>query len=259
MEQCKIWLEFVGEGRSGHTVVASILDAHPNIRISEEKKWVGRWYRNAGDTKEDIMSGVVSCTGGRERNKYLISGSHQLTHTPPLLVAGDKCGWAAVNEVKRRGAPKDIIGRFADFMEMDYRVIHTVRNPFDNIASWCVSPKYIRRFPSDYGRLRQMIRRYSRFCTTVCEMTETMEKEKIYTLYNEDLIERPQETISNLLEFLSVPYTAEQVGLFSSVVLDRPTAKSNSMEFLGDCHEMVYWRIIDKYPFLSKYRRGHEA
>ena len=60
------WITFVGEGRSGHTIVSAILDSHPNLRIAEEQKLITKWWRDKW-TRDQILDNVKKCGHGKER------------------------------------------------------------------------------------------------------------------------------------------------------------------------------------------------
>lgn len=243
------WLEFIGEGRSGHTVIAAILDAHPNIRISEEQKWLTKWLRGERLTREVIFKGVHECGMGRERMKYKIPNSSQLMYSSPLLVMGDKCGWGATLEVKKRGHPPTLLSDFSKHLKRPIKLLHTIRNPFDNLASWYVSPKYKRLYPDPDVRIRFCMRRYARFYKSA---DRVIQENDTYHVANEELIASPINTISGIFEWLGVPVTPDQISLYSSVLLSAPTNKSKDMVWPENYRDMMYWRIIDKYPYLKE-------
>lgn len=249
------WVEFVGDGRSGHTVVAAILDAHQHIRISEEQKWLSKWNTGAISSRDEVIAGVLACGMGKERKRYTIDGQAQLTYTPPLLVLGDKCGWSVVSMMRNLTASPCYYSRFGEFMGMPIKLIRTIRNPFDHIASGCVSPKYKRLYPDDEIRIQMMIWRYSMFCHDADFILDYYARDGVFTIYNDELISDPIGVVSSLFKFLEVPTTEDQVRAFAAVVLKEPNRKSHLMKW-SDANRRQVEKVIQKYDYLASQYEG---
>ena len=105
----KSFLLFIGYARSGHSIVASLLDAHPHVVISHELHAVHRWtefYSVDGtadrqDLFNEIMDNALSTTnkGYRSPNftqKYYtlaVPGLYQGRYEKYIQVIGDKSEW----------------------------------------------------------------------------------------------------------------------------------------------------------------------
>jgi hypothetical protein len=239
------WVTFVGEGRSGHTVVSAILDSHPNCRISEEQKLISKWLR--GWDKEKIFKELLESGYGKERLTKKLPG--MLTYQNPLIAVGDKCGWDAVNEFKRH--PTNILGEFSKFIGLPVKVIHTSRNPYDNIGSWMKSPKYQREYRDDYYRARMLIRRYSRFYD---RLEKVIKGQDVFHLRNEDLIEYPVDVLKDLCFFIGLDYNKNWSKACRSILHKEPHRWGTKEMFPGDTYDMIRWRIIDRYSSLEYYR-----
>jgi hypothetical protein len=240
------WLAFVGEGRSGHSVVAAILDAHPNAYISDEAKVMGKWY-NDKFKKDDIFRWVSSFGIGKEWP--VIVG--QRVSENPLLVIGDKCGWEPANLYKK-SSDIDILHKFGGVVGCDIKIIHTTRNPYDNIAAWFQSSKYKRMWgKEDTHRLRMAVRRYVKFYQYAEDLLGHYD---VYHLRNEELCKAPRREITRLCEFLELPVIHDYVRRAAEVVNSKPNRRSLRMDWPDNYLEMVRWRIIDRFPSLAYYR-----
>lgn len=253
------WVHFVGEGRCGHTIISAILDSHPNISISEEEKPVSRWLRDpAAWTRETIIARTINTGLGKERKAIVASTGLTGLRVPKdnLLVMGDKCGWDAVNEVRKRGASSDTLTKFGQHIGMPVKVIHVSRHPLDNISAWVQSPKYQRLHPEIYSRLRVLIRRYSRFYTGA---EEVMAGQDVFHLRHEELCKNPKAVIENLCQFLMPvggPDFYAWLDRASKAVYTKPNNRFEKEPWpFPELVEMVYWRIIDKYPSLEYYKK----
>jgi hypothetical protein len=241
------WVTFVGEGRSGHTVVSGILGSHPHIRISEEQKFVSKWYR-AGWSKKKILASLHKSGVGKERGPQGWRGVQ--TYEEPLLAVGDKCGWDAVNEVAKRAAPSDILTRFGSHMDMPVKTIVSLRHPLDNISCWVQSPKYQRIYGHERLLYRRMIRRYKRFHDHALNVIEGQD---VFYLHNEDLIENPSHTIQALSEWLELPNNRAWRRSCASLVFKKPNRRSQTLNWPEEYRERVM-AYIDENPMLERYR-----
>lgn len=219
------WLTFVGQGRSGHTILSAIIGSHPNARIGEEQKYITKWNRD-GWSKEQILDHLFRSGIGRARNNLGFSGI--LTYKEPLHLVGDKCGWDAVNIYRRKDAPATILNDFSLFMGMPVKTLVTIRHPFDNISNWIASPKYKRIYPDENFRYKRMIRRYKEFYNAALDI---LEKQDFYCLYNEILISEPKETLSSLANWLELPVDEEWLTMCCSKIFKEPRQRRNEVEW----------------------------
>ena len=250
------WVHFVGEGRCGHTIISAILDSHPNVSISEEEKPISRWLRDPSIwTKEALISRTHDTGLGKERKEIVkATGLVGLrSYKEPLLVLGDKCGWDAVNEVRKRGASSDILTKFSQYMDMPVKIIHVSRHPLDNISAWVQSPKWIRLYPEIYPRIRVLIRRYSRFYTAA---EEVMKDQDVFHLRHEELCKDPEHTIISLCGWLGLFPEEKWLKMVCKAVNPKPNNRFEKEPWpFSELIDMVYWRIIDKYPSLEYYKK----
>ena len=92
-------VEFIGFPRSGHTLVSSLLDAHPHVIIANEFDIIGKWQewqaarRNKYylfdqlyfNSKEEADVGYRSATG-RHKYSYHVPGQWQGTYNGSIMV-----------------------------------------------------------------------------------------------------------------------------------------------------------------------------
>lgn len=252
------WVAFIGEGRSGHTIVASILDAHPNVRMSNEKKFISNWSRGNFKSKEEIFDIIIAGKPGKGINSKggrvewtNIEG--QNCYTKPLLALGDKCGWEVVNLIKK-GASSNVIDGFSSFIEMPVKIIHTSRNPLDNITAWYQSPKYVRLWgEDDTERLNRAIRRYARFYSDAQPIFDKYEG-SVFHLRNEELCKDTKSVVRDLCGFLDLEVNDRHLELCRAAVNPEPNRRSSNLEWSDYYKDMMRWRIIDRFPSLGYYK-----
>jgi hypothetical protein len=244
-----IWVTFVGEGRSGHTIISAILGSHPNGFIGEERKSISRWYRNSW-SKDQILNDVLTSGMGKERKTKGFDEQKVLSYRDPLLFVGDKCGWDAVNEYAKRGAPKDILHRFGQYMDMPVKVIVSLRNPLDNVGAWYISPKYKRIYVDDTFRMKKLTRRYRTFHRAAVDIIEGTD---YFLWHNELAILDPIGTIHRLSDWLGLPideqwaqYCAARIFKTPNThkeLVDWPKHRVEQMKsFINECSLLEYYR-----------------
>ena len=127
---------FVGYPRSGHSLIAALLDAHPQMLISHELhalQFLG------SDLPRDALfrmiaenSRIFAFTGrGWSGYSYNVPGMWQGRYQN-LKVIGDKKGSRTASLLLND--PK-VLDHFSAQIDKPLRVIHIYRNPFDNIAT----------------------------------------------------------------------------------------------------------------------------
>lgn len=243
------WLAFVGEGRSGHTIVSAVLGSHPHMRIAEEQKYIARWRRE-GWSRDQILKAALTSTIGKARKALKFDIDAICSHTEPLHVLGDKCGWDAVNEYTKRGASKSILTDFGSFMQMPVKTVVTLRHPLDNISAWVGSPKYERLFPGEQRRYRKMCQRYRKFYNAAQDIVEGQDT---YLLHNERLIADPSIVLQELEAWLGLEPNRAWRRACAARVFKRPNQRRTALAWPKQ-YVNAMTEYINTQPLMAYYR-----
>jgi hypothetical protein len=126
---------FVGYQRSGHSVVGSLLDAHPDVVLAHQANALR--LAAEGLPREELfdrllrLSAEQAASGRRQsRYSYAVEGQWQ-GRFRELLVIGDKAGEKSARLV---GRGEGVLDRFEAHVGLPLRLVHVVRNPFDVVA-----------------------------------------------------------------------------------------------------------------------------
>ena len=141
---------FVGYARSGHSIIASMLDAHPNIVIAHEYALFTRWEDDPAvhSSRTTLFNALYNNsqynhieglrTPGASRKGYTLNipGWWQGQYSGRISIIGDKSGGmtAKIFRLNRR----KFISLYHDLqnvVQIPVHSVHVVRNPYDNIAS----------------------------------------------------------------------------------------------------------------------------
>jgi hypothetical protein len=211
-----IWFDILSPGRSGSTVLSGCLASHPLIRSSDEGGIVSKWYR--GELEKGPLNAVISSGIGPGR-RGLGFDRERIVHSDRPLVIGDKSDWISVNEYRKRGAPVTLLTDFAVAHGYDLKLIVSVRDPFANIATKIISPKYERTYPDERQRWKQLTRAYRRIYRSIEEMVAGTDYRVIS---NEKFIAAPRETLISLADWFGLPADADWLKYCESKVFKVP-------------------------------------
>jgi hypothetical protein len=128
---------FFGYRRSGHSMVGSLLDAHPDAAIANEFNAMREY--NSGTRRNELFRELVSvstayklvgrCQAGYE---FKVPGAFAHTFAPgQLKVVGDKLGGGTTD----KHLSQEELAKFQKYVGLNVSLIHVVRDPLDMIAS----------------------------------------------------------------------------------------------------------------------------
>lgn len=237
---------FVGYPRSGHTLVGSLLDAHPDVVISHELDAL-RYFR-AGFGKERIFSLILhkdkEFTGrGREWTgyDYSVDGQWQGKYRK-LRVIGDKKGGGSSRHIQ---AKPDIIEKLREELDLPLKLIHIVRHPLDNIAT------HYRKY-SVGPTLQEAIDDYFKRVEANAKLQSQLSEKEWCEATHEDFVDDPKATITKLIEFLEVEPYPDFIEAAAKKVFKSPTNSRNKIEWPQEMIDQVAERS-QKYDFLKDY------
>ncbi len=127
---------FIGYPRSGHSLIGSLLSAHPEMVVAHELDALGHVAAGVGRT--DLFDRLLAhdqAFHGQGRNwngyHYAVPGQWQ-GRVRRLRVIGDKKGGMTAYHLSRDARLYDLL---AQRVELPLRWIHVIRNPLDMIAT----------------------------------------------------------------------------------------------------------------------------
>ena len=144
------FLFFIGYARSGHSIVASMLDAHPNIVIAHEYALFTQWQKepqlhsnrtwlfNAiyNNSRYNTYSGLRTEQAQKKGYTLNIPGWWQGRYDGTISVIGDKSGGMTAQVFRMNH--RRFVALYAELqgaVQVPIHVVHVVRNPYDNIAT----------------------------------------------------------------------------------------------------------------------------
>jgi hypothetical protein len=181
----------VGCHRSGTSVLRQALDSHPRISAGPEDPTI--FWLSKTDT---VLTRERREGYGLEESEWFEMVRH--------LVEGIHSRYAAV-QGKTRWASKhpenSLIVGYLDKVFPDCQVIHIVREPRDVVAS--NRRKFGRKKGAHYGR------RWTDFVRAAEKAGARLGQDRFKTIRYEDLVNRPESELKELVEWLGEPWSDE--------------------------------------------------
>jgi len=253
-DDVRTFLLFVGHGRSGGTLVGSILNAHPNVVLTNELDALD--YLERGLSREQLFHLIrhidkrlvrKGSTGGGGYT-YAVPNQWQGRHRE-ILVIGDRKAGATALEVSERPQLLDTLRRVVGG---DIRFVNVVRNPYDNIVT--MFRKTIRR-PGEpaLSHLRRQIGMYFLRCAAVRTVAGVFGDDHLHRVYHEELVARAPGTLSSLCVFLGLDAPVDYLRDCASIVESTPRRTRAEAQWTPELVDLVAQRM-QEFPWLGRYR-----
>lgn len=193
------WLLFVGQSRSGHSLVGSLIDAHPDAVIAHEIHALKHLLRGANIvelTRAIRLNAHLFDRLGRAYTgyDYQVPGQWQ-GRCRNLVLVGDKKGNGATRLLRRY---PDGLARVEARLGQPIRFINVIRHPLDNIAT-----KAMRTGVS----LAEAARRFLANAETLDALARDR-PEQVKTVYLDDLTANPKGVLADLIAWLGLTQDA---------------------------------------------------
>ena len=247
--QIECFCMFVGYPRSGHSLVGSLLDAHPDIVISHEMDVLR--YLRYGFSKRQVLSLIIhndkSFTGkGREWSgyDYNISGLWQ-GHYRQLKVIGDKEGSESTRQLKKN---TELLDKVRETFDYPLKLIHIVRHPLDNITT-----HYIKRNPQQ--TLPEAIDDYFERVETNNSIRNQIDPIEWFEIAHEEIIEESKASLKKMTDFLGVEPNENYLNAATGKIYNSPHNSRNKIDWPEEMVEQVAERS-QAYNFLKQYNFG---
>jgi len=235
---------FVGYSRSGHSLVGSLLDAHPHVTIAHEMHALKQLRQ--GHAFAEVVTAIKTNAMlfdylGREYTgyDYHVPGQSQ-GHYTQLLVAGDKKGNGTLRELRRH---PHLLGELDRLLPVPFSFVHVIRNPYDNIAT---------RARRTGASLEQAAQGY--FANAeLMEKLKARYPDSVLDIYLDDLIAAPAPELERLLHALGCEEVGEDyLAACAAIVFKKPSRTARSVSWEPALVERINARLR-RHAFLNRF------
>lgn len=244
---------FVGYPRSGHSLVGSLLDAHPDVAIAHELHVLR--YVKYGFSREQIFAMLLEnsrslAARGRKATgySYEVPGQWQ-GRTRRLVVIGDKRGGTTIRKLRSRPW---LLPRLERRIGLPLRFVHVLRNPFDNVAT------LFRRGGS--RTLDGSIAHYFGMVEGLASLRARVRAGAVLDLRHEDLVADPVAALGRLARFLEVTPEPDWIRACATAVWPETHRSRHEIDWSPEQQARMEAGIA-RHAFLSGYAfdEGHGA
>ncbi|MGH9016529.1 MAG: sulfotransferase [Acidimicrobiales bacterium] len=235
---------FVGYARSGHSLVGSVLNAHPEIVISHELDALHFIERGFG--RSQLFSLILRRDGdfgamGRVWTGYEYTVPHQFQgRFERLRVIGDKKGGRTAYELGER---PELLDRVRRTVGLPIRVIHVTRNPFDNIVAQASRLRWSIPVTIDW---------YERRCQAAAQSSMRLDPDELCVVPYEAFADDPRLWLSRLCSFVGVGVEESYLRDCASIVQASTSRRRHSIRWEAGERRRVD-DLIERHDFLRRY------
>ena len=244
---------FIGSSRSGSTLLGALLNAHPEIVIGNELDALHLF--RLGLPRDVIFSQILTNEqrfAARDYTwtgyDYAVPGQYQ-GKFERLRVIGDKKAGRTTRRLANKPKLLDVVRRDAS---VPIRVVHIMRNPFDNIASTG------RRQNQDLvgvNDLAPVIEGYRLLSTAVDDIRTRLRPDELIDIRYESFVDAPRSQLVELCAFLGVDAPPDYLDACASLV--RRSSRTREQVPWSDAGRHEVEAIIAAHPVLAGYDFDH--
>jgi len=219
---------FIGHGRSGHSIVGALLDAHPNIIISDEADTIGMMLH--GFPRNKILSAIVlksQWQAYRKRTKSGLGGKQYSYWVPRqwqgkhhnLRVLGDSKAGVTVDHLQKNPYALE---RLLSLLQLKLKVILVLNNSYDNIITMVLRG----------GRsLEKTTNNYFKKFETIIKISDQINPKDLIVVRHEQLIKHPKETLQKITNFLEMESSQNYLDACAEIIYESPNKTRNKIEW----------------------------
>jgi hypothetical protein len=249
LEAVETFCAFIGYPRSGHSLLGSLLDAHPEVVVAHEldvlRLVAAGWPRHAVFAR--ILAHEASFTASGRRwygYDYRVPGQWQGRTRAPRVI-GDKKGGSTTEQL---GMRPELLERLRRTAGVPLRLLHVVRSPYDNITTMA------RRSGQT---LEQAAARYFDLCATVARVRGELAGDEVLDVRHEALITDPRAHLARACRFLGVEPGADYLEGCATAVFSTPRQTRTEMTWDAALVDRVA-AGASRYEFLAGYAYAEE-
>lgn len=236
---------FVGYPRSGHSIVGSVIDAHPDAVVAHRLNAMR--FLERGFAVADVLflmhrNAQRFSRAGRSLTgySYPIPGLWQ-GRVGTLRLIGDQEGKKNAQTLHAHPA---LIDRLGSLGKISTRFVHVLRNPYDNITTMSLRA---------YSSLESTIGIYFSLCEAVAGIRRRVGPAELIDVRHEDFVARPAESLRRLTGFLGLSATDAYVGGCAEAIYRAPHQSRWRAAWTPELVDEVR-RRAERYDFLEGYR-----
>lgn len=243
---------FIGYQRSGHSFIGALLDAHPNIAMGMEVDALN--LVRLGYSRDQVYYCLIRNSQVFKKvlnnvwtgYSYAVPRQFQGTYTK-LNVIGDKKGGKSTLRLEE---DLSLFSELEDLVKCHVKVLHVIRNPFDNISTMVLRNALDPDHPTP-EEFREKVDLYFRK-VKINQALRASGNMEIMDVFHESFLSHPEKILKDILTFLSLPAPEDYIRSCSEAVYNEPHRTREEISWPEDLKIEVK-DLIREIDFLSHY------
>lgn len=248
-QDVKTFCMFIGQVKSGGTLLGSLLDAHPDVVLADE---VDALYYVSAGFKRDQIYHLLLKGAQREALKGRITARRLTPYS--LAVPGQWQGRFQKIEVigdskagpstRRFGQEPALLEQLQRMMvDVDLRLIQVIRNPYDPISAMIIRG----------GRtFENAVDHYFDYCETLLRLRQQLPDASLLAVRYEDFVHEPERHLTDLCRFLGIEAERDYLNACTGIVKESPEQYRHLIEWSPRWISIVRDRM-NPFDFLTGY------
>lgn len=267
---------FIGYPRSGHSVIGSVIDGHPNAVMAHEYKLFNKcskfdpqstMFKSKANIFNSLYRSSAFSAKGGWRSDSATSKGYNLHMTEwhgnfsTLKVIGDKSGGITAKYFYHNYTLIEICyQQLLDTIQIPLQFIHVVRNPFDMIATAVIRRETgiedMRKLLFKGQKIEVPLERYEDTTTSIFHFAEAVTRVKnlasVLEIHQEDYIRSPRHHVLMICTALDLPCPEEFIDDCEKKTY-REVTRSRDILFWPPAVKQRIEDGLKNYPFFSSY------
>jgi len=251
----KNYVFFIGYPRSGHSLIGSLLDAHPEMVISNELNSLYFFQKNYFRYQIFyfiLRNSMNHAKVGRSNSdyNYIVPEQWQGRYNK-LVCIGDKKGGKS-SAILGENNSLNLLNKIENISQAKLKIIHVIRNPFDN-----VSTMIMRQVNKNGEELSEKLveKKIASFLDKANANAKllSLRPNEIYNVHLEDFIKNPQKELKRICDFLNIDISEKYLNDCASIVWNKTNSSRNNMPLWTDERKQQFYNSFQDYEFLKRY------
>lgn len=241
---------FIGYPRTGHSLIGSLLDAHPRMIIAHEMDAL--IFLQHGFSRNQVFHLLLEnskkmAAAGRRHSGYSYEVPNQWQgRFEKLEVLGDKKGARTAMGFYHDPGSLNVLRSKID---KELKFVHVIRNPYDILAT--VTRRSRRK------TLDRNIDNLFKLCSSIAALKKHLPREQIFDLRLESFVDAPKVHLGQLCSFLGVEADHRYLEDCASIVFKSPKKSRFDIQWNRQSILQVRERM-EAFSFLAGYTYDEE-
>lgn len=245
---------FVGHGRSGSTLVGALLNAHPNVMMSNELDIFKYVARNVSRSQ---LFNLIYRTAIRQASKgskggggytYAVPNQWQGKHTKIRIIGDRKAGATAIQLFNNPA----LIEALKERVQTPLRFVSVVRHPFDTLAT---TVKMTLRLPkeTEQAHVKRQIGHFLERTQAIQDVTTKFGDDTVKFVHHDQLIANPKNVLADLCEFLGLDASSQYLVDCASIINPKPHFTRTGVNWTPELIDLLR-AGTSEIPWLQRYQ-----